>query len=600
MIVTHYLELLRYYRWLVTVLVVSITLTACGLSLLVLFVAPLYTASTSVTMLPTRSELAFTSDMLQSGQINAATMLIQTHMEYLLSRPVAEKTIAKMNEAMASDSDAGVLEASLLATLARETISSLRRVYNLLNYGEHIPLNPYESAIDDLRNSIDLETVEGSFVLLIEVTSLDPKAAAAAANGLAEAYVGQLQEDVNATANVFSLRMTEDIASRETKLAALDEKELNLRQELGILDPTLERRSLLDARETERAKLQDDEVEVAGLTARVETLEAMQEEFRRMGMSAQISEESAFSAARLAALEKQRAVRTRTLESVQAKLADLAKKEKVLFALNREREQYLLEIANLNNRLSTLELSGISAMSQIRIIDPAVAPIYPSFPKVLINTAIGLTSGIFISLFLLVGIDTTSNTVKTSVDLNRVVGERSYGLLPVSIAKALRRSDRPLRGAPRRSLRKHAEGLMRRFVFYGNLGSKPIVLAGLGSASTIHDGALVMAAAIAQQGHRVNFVAAPGERLPVKPRAFEPGELRFGTPDGDDNEAAAIQVRSLGTDSSVFDETLAKPNDPLFICLLTAGELTEGMILEYQRAAKGHGIEELLFVLVAG
>ena len=62
MIVTHYLELLRYYRWLVTILIMSTTLTACGLSLLVLFVAPSYTASTSVTMLPTRSELAFTSE----------------------------------------------------------------------------------------------------------------------------------------------------------------------------------------------------------------------------------------------------------------------------------------------------------------------------------------------------------------------------------------------------------------------------------------------------------------------------------------------------------------------------------------------------------
>ena len=94
MLISHILELFRYYRRLIAATWVFIVGGVAAFSVLFLLVTPLYTATAKITMLPTQSELSFSNLFVRSTTINPATLLSQTHIEYLLSFETAEETVA--------------------------------------------------------------------------------------------------------------------------------------------------------------------------------------------------------------------------------------------------------------------------------------------------------------------------------------------------------------------------------------------------------------------------------------------------------------------------------------------------------------------------
>lgn len=87
------------------------------------------------------------------------------------------------------------------------------------------------------------------------------------------------------------------------------------------------------------------------------------------------------------------------------------------------------QLAELHSRLLTINLSRASATTQVRLIEPALSPAYPSSPRVVRTTAIGLFIGIMLSIGTVVIRDSLSEKIKTTTDLRRVVGIQGIGLL---------------------------------------------------------------------------------------------------------------------------------------------------------------------------
>jgi capsular polysaccharide biosynthesis protein len=328
-LISHYLELARYYKWVLAVIAGGITILVALFSVFLLFATPLYTGTATVTMLSTDAELAYTKAWSGPGQFDPATIMTASQTEYLLSRPVVQRTVDHLIQQFGSTEQAaptGLKRQLRVAFTAFK--SALRRTYNYLNSGRNVPIDAYDDAVLTMQDNIEVEAIEGSFMMQISVSWDNPKVAAAAANYLAQAYVDEVQEEINKAADTLSAKLRGQINAGQ-----------------GDLSQTA--------------------------------------------------------------------------------------------------------IADLNNRIATVELSRSSGLANMRVVDPAVPPNYPSFPLVVIYTLIGMAASVVLACFALVVLDTFSDTVKTRVDLERVMGERNLGfvrrgIVPLVLTRPAPRSVRPL------------------------------------------------------------------------------------------------------------------------------------------------------------
>lgn len=309
MLYAHYSELFAYYRRLIVLLFISVVGGTAVISMLLLTVSPLYTGTTLVNLLPTDTELSFSRTFVQSSSVNPANLLSSTHIENLLSREISKATIDRLikehGSPTASDANDNTWKGLLQAGF-RWVKNGLRRTYNVLNSGKHVPLDEYTDTILTLRDNITAEMIEGTYILEISVVWDDPEIAAAAANTLAQVYVEKLQ-----------------------------------------------------AQAAEAAK---------------------------------------------------------SLE------ADMRKE---MLTNDGNRDQ-------IEKQIQQLRLTQATAISTLRIIDPALPPIYPSFPKVVIYTFLAFAGWIVLTALVVVSADTFSDTVKTSADMARILGARSLGLIHAS------------------------------------------------------------------------------------------------------------------------------------------------------------------------
>ncbi|WP_193748253.1 hypothetical protein [Leisingera sp. ANG-M1] len=309
----HYRQLLIYYRGLIAFTFLVLVGGTAALSTFFLFVSPLYTSAAKVSLLPTQTELAYSQTFVRSTTINPANLLTQTHVEYLLSREIAAKTVDRLSRELPPSQPpadpAGPSEAPGLKDQVAQYFTSFRRnfrrIYNTLNSGKHVIRDPLTDAVLTLQDAIGVEMIEGTYIMEIKVTWDRPEVAALAANLLAEEYVAHLR----AQADAASLRL-----------------EAVLRQEIAKGDGNF---------------------------------------------------------------------------------------------------------TELEDQINTLRLARANNFAMLRVIDPAVEPVYPSFPKVIVFTVFAIAGWIMASAFLVISADTFSSTIKTESDLQRLFGPRTLGTMPL-------------------------------------------------------------------------------------------------------------------------------------------------------------------------
>lgn len=176
MVITQLFELLRYHARL-AVLLLAVIVGGIAFSTFFLFVSPLYTSTAIVSLLPTQMELAYSQTAVRSSSVNPANFLTATHMRYLQSREVAKMTVDRLSAQASSAQKTQETPAGLKAALSTY-FSDFRRWFrqtcNTLNSGKQAEIDPYTDAVIDLQQSIEVEMMEGKYILEISVTWSNP------------------------------------------------------------------------------------------------------------------------------------------------------------------------------------------------------------------------------------------------------------------------------------------------------------------------------------------------------------------------------------------------------------------------------------------
>ena len=598
MILNHYLQLLSHYRRLLLILVASTTGAAALFSVLFLFIAPVYTGTASVVMLPTEAELSFTRGWLGFSQYNPANVISQTQMERMLSRPVAEKILSKLVSEIAATPPPTGLKAWVGSAFSKFR-GFLRRTYITLNSGKFVPLSPYEDALQDVMKGLEVEMIEGSYVLQIEVTLPNPAAAAAAANALAEGYDEMIAEQSIQAAARLSGFLKQEIASRRAQIDSLSHLEIALRGELRVMSLNDEQQYLLNAIENERQALAEAQIELGELGARMSGFRAMQGDVQQGRLLAQFEEEATMEGITRRELEQRIAMREQNIRALRLEEEALALRKGPLENLTDQRMALEADLTDLRERMLSVHLSTSSQLSQVRVISPAQVPLYPSFPKVVINTAIGLVAGLLLSFFMLVVFDTLSGTVKTSVDLRRLAGTHalvrlSRNMIDQATGKA---GERKVLGFG--SSADVARDLANRLVGTGDGGNPRIQVAGFREEAAA-SAAMTIAAALVKQGRKVICRLPESTPLPrsvqgndeARGLIFVHGDEKMELPD-------AISLECLGDRSPWSEISPASGESSTLVCAVTAGELSEEDLQEFNDSAERASRSDLYFVLLA-
>ncbi|WP_415893028.1 hypothetical protein ACMXYN_00605 [Neptuniibacter sp. PT8_73] len=545
--ITHYLELFKFYRK----FILTGTLATGGLvfllSVFVLVASPLYKGVATITMQPTEAELAYTQGWLGVSQFNPAAILTQTHTEQLLSRPVAEKALSLL---LQQELAKGVEETGIKGFFKKAGRAAKRlfwRTWNTLNYGKHIPLSESEELLVTLMEATDIEVVEGSYIINIEVLYKDPVIASKVANILAEAYVKQTKDDYKEQAAGLRESLQLILTQKELELSKSVEADIIKRKELGISDITFEREALLSSRDREVEKRADDEITLNELNNKVASLKRSKRKLTRRDLIDKIESDLILSESERIGIVSRIKNRAKIIEEYDQRLIALQKHEKGFRDTQQKQTELKADVEDLRRRMVTVSLAGNTGLSQVRMISPSIAPLYPWFPKVFLFSVAAVITGFIIMTLVVVVIDTTTTRILTTDVLRTSVGTRVLGLLGAKVAVDDEFKQR----------------LIQRISLMGGWSSGSIGVTAIGDQRLVDEMATTVEEIF---GHAEPVIESNVERLPVVNSRFAADELGVGQ----------------------------RP----IVCVLRPGEVEQDELLQLvELAQQKSGQDKLLFVL---
>ena len=581
----HYCEIFLYFRKWIGLFVLIATGAAFLAGVARLGAAPKYTAAASIAVLPTTAEFEFGREA-GAGPRSASLGLTATFMEYLKSRPVVE---AALDRIAAGRKPAREPAPGFLASLARSLLGSAGRLYRWLDSGGYVEKSEKDKSVERLSEAIRLETVPSSFILRLSVSLGDPTAAAAAANALAEAYVQRVSEQFARSAGQIGGFLQHQIELRESELKALNAREEQLRKGLGTASLETERVRLLDSRDRERREFLD--AQSALETAQAELSVLNSQNLAQSGRSvAELNTARSLAEARRQAAERMLELRRKSLAQLDATLAALQGREEPLAEAQRQIEVVKQELAELQTRMLSTNLAGSSPLATLRVIDPAVPPLYPSSPRVVRDTAGVFAASLVVAALFVLLADSTSRVVRTTVDLERVSGARCLGSIPSLL---------PGRRGRRGRFKREDSGaaIERELTLLGAFEAGIVHVTGFAEPERIGSAAATMASLLASRGVRVRCVLPRGVAAPAEAVKLGGDRVAFSAEGaGVEQGRLCIKCAPPVSASLRLADLVAEPAP--VVCVLAIGGTEERDIREFGERAFRSGISSVAFALI--
>jgi len=253
--IQHYKDLIQLFWLRILVGAVVAGTLAAALSLLLLQTSPAYKASVTFNMQPSEEALSFNRQFLGVSQFNPATIITETHIERLLSRPIADRTLDKFL------ADQGPTTGPIEPSLFSRFKLFLWKSWTRLNYGEYRPVPERDQMRNDLLESLDVEPVAGSYILKLTASYKFPSVAADIANTHAQSYIEAASEEFQAQLDSRAGVLQDRIDSEEAALADLLSRREQLRAEFDIANLSRESEILMSSLQGLREDLEDDELQ---------------------------------------------------------------------------------------------------------------------------------------------------------------------------------------------------------------------------------------------------------------------------------------------------------------------------------------------------
>jgi len=443
----HLVSIVFRRRWLILgVLVASVSAAA----LYNHTVTPLYQARSRLLIEPSSSRVVTFRPVVDDEQGNVE--YYQTQYEVLRSRALARRTVEKLNGSAARSTEEGPEPPELTGP------------------------------ISDLLDGLGVSPVKGSRLVDVKFTSSDPEYAARVANAVVQAYIeDKLQARLRAgreasawlTERVAALRRQVDAtqgtlqAYRERKDAvSLDDKQnivvhkleqlssavtaarterikrqaiyeqLRAAQQSGApldtLSPILSN-EFIQKLKVDLAELQRERTQLAQQLGklhpemiRVETAIASAE--RRL--DAEIAKAVDGIRNDFRAAEANERALVGALDAQQQEVLDLNRKSIGYGALQREANSTQQMFESVLQRVKEADLSSELPTSNARILDAAVVPDVPVWPRERLNLAVALIGGLVMGLGLVFGLEYLRPRIKTPEDIGDAFGLPLLGITP--------------------------------------------------------------------------------------------------------------------------------------------------------------------------
>lgn len=379
------LRLLIYHRqriwWITTrILVVTVVITAFGLAF-----RPRYVARTTITILPTRSEIGYAS---QSGNWAAspATLLGKTYEETLSSLTLAQDVARTLLERDRAEYNNGGPLGHMRRQLVGPAFGFFNKVLALLNTGRWETQDPAVALGQAIQYRTNVKNLQGSYVYEIAVTWENPKIAATMANLIAERNVALTlkanQEEMRTTREFIEKRIVET----KSELTDVDKKIRDYRVSEKLYAASTDLDLSLQEQSQYQRELTAIQVNRAQLDTKIDALKAYQTPVAMVAIEAERAE-----------LKTREAAIQKAIDAQMAKLDKLPAKEAGLLDLYRTRLTTERALAALQDRLLDTKVSEAAQLSTARVIDKAIVPLYPEGPLMLKNIMAAMIVGLLLS-----------------------------------------------------------------------------------------------------------------------------------------------------------------------------------------------------------
>jgi len=406
------LRIFWYKRKTIVLICSSVVVLTVFFSVLMLTARPKYTAETTVTMMPSKSEIELTNSRDDFLGMQPSLVLTQTHTEFLLSRKITAEVVEELLAALDTTNLQDLIkDKSFIGKyISGPAIRSLRIIYSLLNYGKYVERSERDNLIAKMQNSISIRNVAGSYILNIGVTWDHPVVAQKAANLIAQKYI-----DLSRKENQRSLSMTKSYIS-----AKIDEYKEKLNKVERNIKDFKEKSKLYSLPRDIDMQFEELNYYINRRTELVMSMVTLQSKIAALKNIQSTRDSTALIAdyrGTQAALKNVNGI----INNLKEKMSKVPNFEYEIADLLQLKIDYQQTIAGLQKDLieSTIQESGI--LSAIHIIDEAQVPLYPSSPKVLFNLIGSFIASLVFTLLYIVLTETISRKVYAPQDVSRVV-----------------------------------------------------------------------------------------------------------------------------------------------------------------------------------
>ncbi|MBD3243143.1 MAG: hypothetical protein GF331_21305 [Chitinivibrionales bacterium] len=376
------------------------------------FGSPDYRAETTVTMLPSYSEILYTSSRPDFVGQNPALVLTQTQTEFLLSRNIARRLVVELIKSgdidTVSHQDVAPIQSAIVGPVSRFGSKGLQ----ILNYGRVANPTVIDALTDKMRDGITVRNVPGSFILNIAATWTSPDVARKAADMLAHIYVENTREQNNQTLMLTREFIEERIGEENDRLRQVEA----LIRDVKSGSPVY--LSLSSETPLQLRQMEEYASERSRLEMRLLQLRAQIESCRLVGSFRDTVPISAELTATQNALLKLRAL----MSNRQKELNRIPDLEYDLIQLEQRKQEIRETLSALQQSRIQAGIAEASFVSTVRVIDPAVTPAFPLGGGLLANLVAAVLAGLFLSFGSIVVTECFSRKIRSFAD----IGDRDY------------------------------------------------------------------------------------------------------------------------------------------------------------------------------
>lgn len=359
------------------------------------------------------------------------------------------------------------------------------RVFDRLDLFNHPRFKNSPDPVGDLSGMIDIEPIKDTGIVQIRLEGTNPEEVATWVNAVAEAYVDRnLDQAIQATSTAVKA-LLQEVAPLRVKLQDTQQNSFNIAAKDNLFVPENQQKITGERLSRLQADLTDTQMK----RAEVESVLKKVDEVRRVGGSYeslplisnnQVVQELYRSKVELEreyekllvtykdrhvrVLEKQREIEE-TKQKIDSEAERIVNSQKTQYALLKDHEDKLsrsieetrAESMRDNQKASTFELvrgeatdtkriydlitarireidlSSSLLNNNLRILDKAPVPQFPTKPRVVLNIAIGILLGLFLGVGAVFFLDYMDNTIRSSDDIEQFLRLNLLAVVPKQV-----------------------------------------------------------------------------------------------------------------------------------------------------------------------